>query len=262
MDSLQSCQPERQTYDGNCHCGGFKFTVTLPTVTTVNACECRMCFKHACLWLFLHNRIDLVVVRGEGTLKTFESEHEVKSFKEAAWVLKWEDKHFECASGARQQTAPSLSGSLPALDGKDLKLYYGSCHCGKVQIVLRSKPLSQVEVKEDDCSICIRVGYTLVYPSLAAVCVQGAVDLTGYRFGRKMLEHKFCSTCGVNMYIAVLGPPKEIVDTFSEARKEMVRKKLDCVCVNIRALDMDEDEWDSLKIKRERDDSDPAYVVD
>ncbi|KAJ3146341.1 hypothetical protein HDU89_006327 [Geranomyces variabilis] len=179
------------------------------------------------------------------------------------WSLKIEgDKSFHCASVARQQRAPPFSGSLPALDGMDLKLYYGSCHCGKVHTVLRSKPLSQVEVKEDDCSICIRVGYTLVYPSLAAVCVQGAENLTGYRFGHKMLEHKFCSTCGVNMYIAVLGPPKEIVDTFSEARKEMVRKKLDCICVNIRALDLDEDEFDSLKIKRERDESDPVYVVD
>ncbi|KAJ3146340.1 high-affinity Zn(2+) transporter zrt1 [Geranomyces variabilis] len=81
MDLLQSSQPERQTYDGNCHCGAFKFTVTLPTVTTVSACKCRMCFKHACLWLLLHKRIDLVVVHGEETLKTTESGHEVKSFK-------------------------------------------------------------------------------------------------------------------------------------------------------------------------------------
>ncbi|KAJ3005604.1 hypothetical protein HKX48_000577 [Thoreauomyces humboldtii] len=143
----------------------------------------------------------------------------------------------------------------------DLRHYRGSCCCGKVQIVVSSKPLSDVQVKQDDCSICSKIGYTLIYPTLSSVSLTGADNLTGYRFGRRFLEHRFCSTCGVNVVISLLGPPEEVVATFSEERKEMVRRKLDCVCVNVAALDLSEEERAGLTVLRERDDSEPAYVL-
>ncbi|KXH25916.1 glutathione-dependent formaldehyde-activating enzyme [Colletotrichum salicis] len=48
-------------------------------------------------------------------------------------------------------------GSLPEVSGDDLTLYTGGCDCGAVQVAIKSKSPSQVEIKEDNCSICVRV---------------------------------------------------------------------------------------------------------
>lgn len=37
------------------------------------------------------------------------------------------------------------------------KLYTGSCQCGAVAFAVKTAPLSEIEVKEDNCSICVRV---------------------------------------------------------------------------------------------------------
>lgn len=42
---------------------------------------------------------------------------------------------------------------------KGMKTYTGSCHCGRVMLAVRSKPLPEVEVLECDCSICGRVKF-------------------------------------------------------------------------------------------------------
>lgn len=52
---------------------------------------------------------------------------------------------------------PPFSGKLPSVSGEDLKDYTGGCHCGDVAIAVKSKPLSEVDVAEDNCSICARV---------------------------------------------------------------------------------------------------------
>lgn len=46
--------------------------------------------------------------------------------------------------------------------GEDLKLYTGGCECGAVQVALKSKPLNDIEIKEDNCSICVRVRLPLL----------------------------------------------------------------------------------------------------
>jgi hypothetical protein len=52
---------------------------------------------------------------------------------------------------------PKFTGELPKFDGEGLKVYTGSCHCGAVTIAVKTKPFPEVEVKEDNCSICQRV---------------------------------------------------------------------------------------------------------
>jgi hypothetical protein len=74
---------------------------------------------------------------------------------------------------------------------------------------------------ECDCSICTRVrlfhplptptipqltpsqdGTTLTYPPAAAFSVHDPSSiLSSYSFGRNLNEHKFCSTCGISVYI-------------------------------------------------------------
>lgn len=44
------------------------------------------------------------------------------------------------------------------LDGDNIKLYTGSCQCGAVSFVVKTAPLPEIEIKEDNCSICVRVG--------------------------------------------------------------------------------------------------------
>lgn len=52
----------------------------------------------------------------------------------------------------------ALSQKDPALklDGNE-KLYTGSCQCGAVAFAVKTAPLNEIEVKEDNCSICVRV---------------------------------------------------------------------------------------------------------
>lgn len=38
-----------------------------------------------------------------------------------------------------------------------IKTYTGSCYCSAVFFAVKTPPLSQVEIKEDNCSICVRV---------------------------------------------------------------------------------------------------------
>jgi len=38
-----------------------------------------------------------------------------------------------------------------------MKLYTGNCHCGDVSIAVKTKPIPEIEVKQDNCSICSRV---------------------------------------------------------------------------------------------------------
>ena len=145
------------------------------------------------------------------------------------------------------------------------KLYTGSCHCGAITLAVRTKALSQVEVRECDCTICTTVrrthlhedealltsyqnAYVLFYPNISKLGISEAKPgvMSTYQFARKFLEHKFCSVCGVSTHIKTIGPPKEIVDKMSEVALEHRRKMLEISPVNLRVLN--DVEWNELKI--------------
>ena len=70
--------------------------------------------------------------------------------------------HFTHSADSKSSENPTyedreFQGQKPALEGEDLRLYTGSCHCGALTFALKSKPLDEVELKEDNCSICVRV---------------------------------------------------------------------------------------------------------
>jgi hypothetical protein len=89
-------------------------------------------------------------------------------------------------------------------------LYTGSCHCGAITIAylakgnLRETPHGD-GFQECDCSICIRNGTILGYPSQSQVAISDPTNaLTSYQFGRKFVSHDFCSKCGVAIQLRKL----------------------------------------------------------
>lgn len=62
--------PELRTYNGNCHCGAFKFTFQLPEITHVGECNCSICLKKGYRWIFPGPK-EINITKGEGTLKEY-----------------------------------------------------------------------------------------------------------------------------------------------------------------------------------------------
>ncbi|WYZ44982.1 hypothetical protein EsH8_VIII_000298 [Colletotrichum jinshuiense] len=145
-------------------------------------------------------------------------------------------------------TKPAKFRGTPPEKTKDNdKLYIGGCDCGAVQIALQTQPLSDVEIKEDNCSICIRNGSIGVYPHQSQVILVGKDHTHDYQFGRKFNGSPFCRTCGVHCFGNLYGPPKEIIARLPEAKQDFVRKQLEIQPLNIRVLDGVD--WDRIDIK-------------
>ena len=55
-----------KTYRGNCHCGAFVYTLTVPEITKVSSCDCSICSKKAALWTVVSNPDEqFKVVKGD-----------------------------------------------------------------------------------------------------------------------------------------------------------------------------------------------------
>lgn len=67
---MSETTPELKTYNGNCHCGAFKFTIKMPELTTVTQCNCSICFKKGYRWVFPGEGC-FEITKGEGTLKEY-----------------------------------------------------------------------------------------------------------------------------------------------------------------------------------------------
>jgi hypothetical protein len=63
--------PDLKTYKGNCHCGAFKFTVQLPELTSINECNCSICFKKGYKWVFPGAGC-FNVTKGGGSMKEYK----------------------------------------------------------------------------------------------------------------------------------------------------------------------------------------------
>jgi len=79
--------------------------------------------------------------------------------------------------------------------------HHGSCHCGRVRLVLRDDP---VDAGECNCSLCRRIGGLWAYTEPANVTVEGAQ--VAYRQGDCMLDTWHCSTCGCTTHWTAVDP--------------------------------------------------------
>lgn len=80
----------------------------------------------------------------------------------------------------------------------EAKHYAGGCHCGAVRYEVEAI-LSQTVVC--NCSLCRKAGWMLSFaPASSFRLISGADHLADYQFGRKMIHHLFCTTCGVRSF--------------------------------------------------------------
>lgn len=76
-----------------------------------------------------------------------------------------------------------------------------------------------------------------VYPHYSDVTITGKDQCTEYLFGNRFNGHPFCTTCGVQVFQILHGPPAEIVAAASEARQQMIKRKLEIQPINVRLFD-------------------------
>jgi len=76
-------QPEFKVYQGNCHCGAFKFELTISELTAIATCSCSICSKKGYLWI---DRAagQLKIIKGDGILSSYEFGTRTMSHKVSA----------------------------------------------------------------------------------------------------------------------------------------------------------------------------------
>ncbi|PWY94650.1 hypothetical protein BO94DRAFT_582038 [Aspergillus sclerotioniger CBS 115572] len=272
-------------YHGNCHCGSIRFELRLPQpLETTHACQCGLCAKKGYLWLF-PARDEFEITRGGGEMTRYcaQTSHEEHFFcptcgtgilvkghetptggvgmgVNARALLETNPFQLKVERMGQASHAPStFTGPKPEAGGEGWKVYTGGCHCGAVGIAVRTKPLPEIEVKEDNCSICQRNANTCMYPNQTQVTLQGEENLVEYRFGRRFTGHRFCGVCGVPVGMKLHGPPQSVVDRLPAAKQEMVRQNLAIMPLRVGILDGVE--WSDLKVERS-DEGTEGYVVD
>lgn len=109
--------------------------------------------------------------------------------------------------------------------------YTGGCQCGKVRYEVQ---LDIGELISCNCSRCARLGFLLAFaPASQFRLVQGEADLATYEFNRHTIQHKFCTTCGVQSFALGSNP----------------RTNESMAAINVRCLDgIDVDEFKVRKV--------------
>ena len=80
----------------------------------------------------------------------------------------------------------------------ETQAYTGSCHCGRVRY---EATVDLTQVLECNCSHCQRKGLLLSFISPSQFTLQsGEQDLTEYQFNKKIIQHLFCRSCGVQPF--------------------------------------------------------------
>lgn len=75
----------------------------------------------------------------------------------------------------------------------------GGCHCGAVTFEVEAP--AKLTVSDCNCSICTMSGYLhLIVPRSRFRLLQGAEQLSEYKFNTGTARHLFCSRCGVKSF--------------------------------------------------------------
>ena len=86
----------------------------------------------------------------------------------------------------------------------DMRTVTGGCHCGLVRF---EATIDMANAIACNCSICQKKGLLLTFvPEERFALRAGQDELTTYQFGRKIIRHTFCKTCGVQPFANGTGP--------------------------------------------------------
>lgn len=78
------------------------------------------------------------------------------------------------------------------------RMYGGGCQCGKVRY---EASFELGEVISCNCSRCGKLGSLLAFVPISEFKLQSGKDaLTTYKFNKHVVDHKFCSTCGIQSF--------------------------------------------------------------
>lgn len=79
-----------------------------------------------------------------------------------------------------------------------MKKYKGACHCKAVQFEVEA---DLTKVIECNCTHCQKKGLLLTFsPATQFKLISGENKLQSYRFNKKLIDHLFCKTCGVQAF--------------------------------------------------------------
>ncbi|PYI16695.1 hypothetical protein BO99DRAFT_404942 [Aspergillus violaceofuscus CBS 115571] len=276
-------EPTIHKYPGNCHCGSVRFEIHLASpFQTTFACPCSICAKAGCPWIFTQDD-ELKFTKGRDTLASYKTQMGEYEFCATCGTPITVRNHLTVAGqpgigvSARalrdvnpfhlsvtklpppREDEPASSAPEVQPTQQSPKTYTGGCHCGAIHITVTSAPLRDVQVKEDNCSICQRNANTCIYPAKCAVATQDpSSQLREYRFGRKFTGHRFCGVCGVQLYMHLYGPPAAVVARLLPEKQELVRRNLEIVPVRVQVLDGVE--WEEIHVERS-DEGTEGYVL-
>jgi hypothetical protein len=79
-----------------------------------------------------------------------------------------------------------------------VRTYEGRCHCGAVRFRFRSEEITRAV--RCNCSLCIRRGAVMSpawVPPADIELLEGTDALELYMFGDRLVNHRFCRTCGI-----------------------------------------------------------------
>ena len=83
-------------------------------------------------------------------------------------------------------------------------MHLGGCHCGAVRYEAEVDTASAIEC---NCTHCAKAGLLLAFTTpdkFTQTAGDGAT--TEYRFNKRVLQHLFCSTCGIQSFAKGSGP--------------------------------------------------------
>ena len=84
------------------------------------------------------------------------------------------------------------------------RMHSGGCQCGKVRY---EATFELGEVMSCNCSRCGRLGTLLTFVPRSEFKLQSGEDvLTTYKFKKHVIDHQFCSVCGVQSFSFAKGP--------------------------------------------------------
>lgn len=74
----------------------------------------------------------------------------------------------------------------------------GGCHCGKIRFEVDINIANAISC---NCSICMKKGTLLDFVADENFkLLSGEQELTHYQFNKKVIDHSFCKTCGVQAF--------------------------------------------------------------